>query len=107
ERRLEVLRDGRWVELQRFDLEEFNVRMLGITPDDRALLLLSSRGRDRLSLVRVDIATRAESSVYEDPELDRDQAIVSERAQEPLAAITYPRRPVIRVFYRPLDATRG
>jgi len=107
ERRLEVLRDGRWVELQRFDLEEFNVRMLGITPDDRALLLLSSRGRDRLSLVRVDIATRAESSVYEDPELDLDQAIVSERTQEPLAAITYPGRQVIHFLDRTLEADLG
>src|SRR6058998_1024573 len=61
ERHLEVLRDGGWAVLQRLDLEEFNLQMLGLTPDDRGLWLLSSRGRDRLSLVRVDVASGSES----------------------------------------------
>ncbi|MBI4590544.1 MAG: S9 family peptidase [Candidatus Rokubacteria bacterium] len=98
ERRLEVLRDGGWVMLQRFDLEEFNVQMLGLTPDDRGLWLLSSRGRDRLSLVRVDIATGTESLVYEDPKLDLEWAIMSERTRAPLAVVTYPGRQAIHVF---------
>ena len=107
ERRLEVLRDGGWVELQRLDLEEFNVQMLGVASDDRALWLLSSRGRDRLSLVRVDIATAAESLVFEDPELDLEWALVSERTREPLAVVTSPGRQAIHFFDQTLEADLG
>jgi dipeptidyl aminopeptidase/acylaminoacyl peptidase len=104
ERRLEVLRDGGWVALQRLDLEEFNLQMLGVTPDDRALWLLSSRGRDRLSLVRVDIATGAESLVYEDPAVDLEWVNLSERTREPLTVSTDPGRHALHVFDQALDA---
>ena len=104
ERALEVLREGRWVELQRLDLEEFNVQMLGVTPDDRGLWLLSSRGRDRLSLVRVDLATGAETLVHEDPRLDLEWAIMSERSRSPVAVVTYPGRQATHFFDPMLEA---
>ena len=97
-RALEVLCEDGWVELQRLDLEEFNLQMLGVTPDDRGLWLLSSRGRDRLSLVRVDLATGAESLVHEDPRLDLEWAIMSARTRTPLAVVTYPGRQAIHFF---------
>ncbi|MGH7324154.1 MAG: S9 family peptidase [Candidatus Rokuibacteriota bacterium] len=102
ERRLEVLREGRWEELQRYDLEEHNTRMLGVTPDDRALWLLSGRGRDRRSLVRVDIASGAETLVHEDSRLDLEWVVMSQRTREPLAAFTYPGRQSIHFFDRSL-----
>lgn len=98
DRRLEVFRDDGWVMLQRFDLEEFNVQMLGVTPDDRGLWLLSSRGRDRLSLVRVDVETGAESLVHDDPRLDLEWAIMGERTRVPLAVVTYPGRQATHFF---------
>jgi len=104
ERRLEVLRDGGWVALQHLDLEEFNLQMLGVTPDDRALWLLSSRGRDRLSLVRVDIATGAESLVFDDPAVDLEWVNLSERTREPLTVSTDPGRHALHVFDQALDA---
>src|SRR5206468_2933696 len=104
ERHLEVLRDGGWAVLQRLDLEEFNLQMLGLTPDDRGLWLLSSRGRDRLSLVRVDVASGSESLVYDDPELDLEWVGMSERTREPLAVVTYPGRQAIRFFDAALAA---
>ncbi len=104
ERALEVLREGRWVELQRLDLEEFNVQMLGVTADDRGLWLLSSRGRDRLSLVRVDLATGAETLVHEDPRRDLEWAIMSERSRSPVAVVTYPGRQAIHFFDPTLEA---
>ena len=104
ERHLEVLRDGGWAVLQRLDLEEFNLQMLGLTPDDRGLWLLSSRGRDRLSLVRVDVASGSESLVYDDPELDLEWVGMSERTREPLAVVTYPGRQAIRFFDAALEA---
>ena len=103
-RALEVLREDGWVELQRLDLEEFNLQMLGVTPDDRGLWLLSSRGRDRLSLVRVDLATGAESLVHEDPRLDLEWAIMSARTRTPLAVVTYPGRQAIHFFDPSLQA---
>jgi hypothetical protein len=84
--------------LQRFDLEEFNAQMLGVTPDDRGLWLLSSRGRDRLSLVRVDVETGAESLVHDDPRLDLEWAIMSGRTRAPLAVVTYPGRQATHFF---------
>ncbi len=103
-RALEVLREGAWVELQRLDLEEFNLQMLGMTPDDRGLWLLSSRGRDRLSLVRVDLATGAEALVHEDPRLDLEWAIMSGRTHSPLAVVTYPGRQALHFFDPSLQA---
>jgi dipeptidyl aminopeptidase/acylaminoacyl peptidase len=104
ERRLEVHRDGGWTVLQRLDLEEFNLQMLGVTPDDRAVWLLSSRGRDRLSLVRVDLATGAESLVYEDPTTDLERVTLSDRTREPLIVSTDPGRQALHFFDRALDA---
>src|SRR5256886_17360637 len=78
--------------------------MLGLTPDDRGLWLLSSRGRDRLSLVRVDVASGSESLVYDDPELDLEWVGMSERTREPLAVVTYPGRQAIRFFDAALEA---
>lgn len=103
ERRLEVLRDGRWVEIQRHDLEEFEVRMLGVTADDRGLWLLSSHRRDRRSLVRLDLATGAETLVHEDPTLDLEWALMSERARASLAVFTYPGRQAIHFFDEALE----
>lgn len=104
ERALEILRDGRWVELQRLDIEEWNVQMLGVTADGRGLWLLSSRGRDRLSLVRVDFATGAETLVHGDPRLDLEWAIMSERSRSPVAVVTYPGRQAIHFFDPTLEA---
>ena len=104
ERRLEVLRDGRWVPLHRYDLEEFDLRMLGATPDGRGLWLVSSRGRDRSALVRLDIGTGEESVVYEDERLDVEWVTMSEQTGAPLAAFTYPGRQAIQFLDRALGA---
>lgn len=104
ERRLEVLGEGGWVALQRYDLEEFNIRMLAVTPDSRGLWLLSSRARDRLVLVRVDLATGSESVVHEDGGFDVEWVAMSERTRAPVAAFTYPGRQAIHFFDRQLGA---
>jgi len=98
ERKLEILRDGRWVELQKLDLEEQEVRILGVTADDRGLWLLSGRGRDRRALVQLDLATGAETVIHEDPELDLEWVEMSERTRAPLAVFTYPGRQAVHFF---------
>jgi dipeptidyl aminopeptidase/acylaminoacyl peptidase len=95
ERRLEVLREGRWVEMLRLDLEEFDLRVLGVTADDRALWLLSSHRRDRRALVRLDLATAAETVVYEHVSLDVEWVEMSERSRAPLAVFTTPGRQTV------------
>lgn len=104
ERRLEVLRDGTWMELQRLDLEEFNVAMLGVTPDDRGLWLLSSHRRDRRALVRVDVATGRETLVHEDPTLDVEWVDMDPGARLPLAAFTHPGLQSVHFFDAGLEA---
>src|SRR5262249_30717021 len=97
-RELQVRWAGIWRTLQTFDLEESDVRLLGTAPDDRGLWLLSGRGRDRRSLVRVDLATGAESLVYEHPRVDLDRVRLSERTRSPLAAFAAPDYPHAKIF---------
>ena len=104
ERRLEVLGEQGWVVRQRYDLEEFDVQMLGATPDARGLWLLSSRGRDRRVLVRVDLSTGTETVVHEDGGLDVEWVVMSQRTRSPVAAFTYPGRQVVHFFDRALGA---
>jgi hypothetical protein len=86
------------------DLEEFTVRMLGATSDARAVWLLSSRGRDRAALVRLDVATGAETLVHGDERLDVEWVAISDRTGEPVAAFTYPGRQAIHFLDRALGA---
>jgi dipeptidyl aminopeptidase/acylaminoacyl peptidase len=95
---LEVRRDGAWAPLQTFDLEEVDVRLLGVTPDDRGLWLLSSRGRERRALLRVDLGTGAESVVHEHPRSDVEWVLLSERTRMPLVAFAHPDYPEVHVF---------
>jgi dipeptidyl aminopeptidase/acylaminoacyl peptidase len=101
-RTLELMRDGRWDTVQHFHLEEFNLRLLGATLDARAIWLLSSRGRDRAALVRLDVATGAESLVHADDRLDVEWVTLSERTGGPLAVFTYPGRQAIHFADRAL-----
>ena len=93
ERYLEVADAGGWRRLQTFDLEEFDASMLGLTADGRGLWLLSSRGRDRRSLVRVDLVTGAETLAYQHPRVDVDRVILDERVRAPVAAFATPDYP--------------
>ena len=100
ERHLEVLRAEQWVRLQTLDLEELDTRMLGLTPDERELWLLSSRNRERRALVRVDLATGDEMVVHAHPEVDVDGVVVDRVAGQPVVAYAVPDYPVAR-FFRP------
>jgi dipeptidyl aminopeptidase/acylaminoacyl peptidase len=95
---LEVLRAGTWRAFRTLDGEEFLVELLGVTPDDRGLWLLSGHGRDRRELLRVDLETGTESIVYRHPRVDVEWARVSERTREPLVVSTNPDYPTSTVF---------
>ena len=101
---LEVKRGDAWAPLLVFDLEEMESRMLGVTGDERALWMLSSRGRQRRALVRVDLASGAETLIAEDPAVDIDAVTLSRRTREPLAIFTHPDYPRARFLHVPLAA---
>lgn len=83
---LEINEVSAWRPLIDWNFDD-NVRVLGFTPDDRGLWLLSNRGRDRTSLVRLDLQSGEERCVYEDPGgADLGSVIVSEVTQRPVAA---------------------
>jgi len=60
---------GRWTVLTRWSQDD-NVRVLKFNRDGDAIHMLSNRGRDKVALVRLDIATAQEILVYAHPEVD-------------------------------------
>ena len=102
ERSLEVFRDRGWRAMQRLDLEEFDLRVLGPTADDRGLWLLTGRGRDRAAVARLDVATGVETVVHERADVDVDWVTMSELHRAPLIAWSHPGYPDPYVFDRRL-----
>ena len=95
---LEVVGAGTWRAIRTLADEEFQVELLGVTPDDRALWVLSGDGRDRRALVRVDLETGKDSVVHSDPRVDVEWARVSERTRSPLVVSVNPDYPRETVF---------
>ncbi|UCD81870.1 MAG: S9 family peptidase, partial [Desulfobacterales bacterium] len=85
---------------------DFNdsVRILGFTPDDHGMWLLSNRGRDRVCLVRLDLETGKEHIIYEDPEVDVEGVVISDLTKEPILAFSYPDYPKMHFFDSKLEA---
>jgi dipeptidyl aminopeptidase/acylaminoacyl peptidase len=78
-----------WKVLMTLGLEDA-LWILSFTADGDAVWALSNRGRDRISLVRMDIATAEETLIYADPQVDLSGTIISYLTKEPLIAIAYP-----------------
>jgi len=95
---LEVLRAGAWRAIRTLGDEEFQVELLGVTPDDRGLWVLSGDGRDRRALLRVDLETGEDTVVHSDPRVDVEWARVSERTRSPLVVSVNPDYPRETVF---------
>lgn len=70
------------------DDDDFQV--VGHPLDGHEALALSGRGRDRTSLVRIDLATGHEELLYEDPRVDVDYADTRYATNELLAAFACP-----------------
>ncbi|MBT8368439.1 MAG: S9 family peptidase [Deltaproteobacteria bacterium] len=78
-----------WKELFELDFGD-SLRVFGFTADGQAVWALSNRGRDRISLVRMDFATGKEKLVYEDPHVDLSTTIISYQTKKPLFAVAFP-----------------
>ena len=81
-----------------------SIRLADFATDGRSAWALSNRGRDKLALVRLDLATGAEQMVYEDPEVDVDQVLMSRKSRTPLMAHSMPGYPRQEVFDAALRA---
>ncbi len=78
-----------------------SLRVFGIHDDGRAAWALSNRGRDKMALVRFDLATGAEQEVFASPDVDVDRVTLSRATRHPLTAHFMPGYPERQVF----DAT--
>jgi len=91
---LPVAQRSRWDTLSIFGLHDAG----------RKAWALSNRGRDKLALVRLDLATGAEELRFESPDVDLDEVTLSRRTREPLAAYFMPGYPERKVFDAALAA---
>jgi dipeptidyl aminopeptidase/acylaminoacyl peptidase len=89
--------ENTWKALMSLDLED-SLWILRLTAEGDAVWALSNRGRDRVSLVRMDLATGEEKLVYEDPQVDLSGAFISYHAKEPLVAISFPNYQKLHFF---------
>ena len=80
---------GSWSKCISWDSEE-SVAILGFTPDDKGLWLASNRNRDKISLTRLDIDTKIETVIYDEPGVDLDNVIISNVSSSPLLATSNP-----------------
>jgi len=99
ERILEVFHHphNRWTKVITWGLED-SVGFLSFTPDNKGMWMKSNRGRDRISLVRLDLETGKEILIYEDPRVDLGPVIISYLTKEPLIAFSYPDYPTYHLF---------
>lgn len=91
---LPVTQRSRWDTLGIFGLHE----------EGRRAWALSNRGRDKLALVRLDMATGAEEVLFESPDVDLDDVSLSRRTRAPLVAYFMPGYPQRKVFDTALAA---
>jgi len=92
-----------WRPLIDWDMGDW-VQFLYFTADDVGMWLLSNRGRDRTSLVRLDLRTGAETVVYEESTVDVGGVYVSELTRQPVWAVSCPDYPKIHFFNSEFEA---
>ena len=86
-----------WKALMSLDLED-SLWILRFTAEGDTVWALSNRGRDRISLVRMDLASGDEKLVYEDPQVDLSGVFISYHTKEPLVAIAFPNYQKLHFF---------
>jgi dipeptidyl aminopeptidase/acylaminoacyl peptidase len=66
--------------------------------DGKSAWALSNRDRDKMALVKLDLATGTETVIYETPEVDVDRVTISRKTDLPLLAYSMPNFPQIKVY---------
>jgi dipeptidyl aminopeptidase/acylaminoacyl peptidase len=92
-----------WEPIMTWKLDE-TVSFLSFTPDDNGVWLLSNKGRDRISLIRLNLSTKAETLIYEDSQVDLKNVFISNITKKPLLAVSYPAYQKLHFFDQDLKA---
>jgi dipeptidyl aminopeptidase/acylaminoacyl peptidase len=88
-----------WKTLLKWGPDDADGRVVGFTGDNKALWLITSQGRDTLSLVKRDLETGAEKLIASDPRADAGGVIVNPDTYE-VEAVSFNRE---RVKWKALD----
>jgi dipeptidyl aminopeptidase/acylaminoacyl peptidase len=97
-RRYLELPDGNtWSTLTSWSQDD-DVHVLKFSADGKAIHMLSNRGRDKLALVRLDVATGNETVVYAHPDVDVNHVQISRATLEPALAYTQPDYPQVEAL---------
>ncbi len=90
-RALEVRKKGTdvWESILNWTIDEF-VKIKGFSLKRNALYLLSNIGRDRIGLIEMDLETKRQKLISEDPTSDIRYAWISDINGEPVRTISYP-----------------
>jgi dipeptidyl aminopeptidase/acylaminoacyl peptidase len=95
---LERAEDGSWASFMTIPIGDLdNSWFLDFSDDGNTLYMLDTRGRDKAALVTIDMTTRQEKVLAEDPEADINHVVFCDRV--PLAA----RATKARARWYPLD----
>ena len=89
---LHALREGepRGPELQHWRAHDDFVNLIGATEDGRGAYLLTNRGRERLVLARIDLASGEEQVLHADSDADVESVFLGGADHAPLAAFSAP-----------------
>lgn len=88
---------GEWVKLFGWSMFD-TIAPLDINDDDQSVWALSNRGRDKAALVKISLQDGHETVVYADPAVDVEEAFISKKTRQPIAAVSSPDFQKIKVF---------
>ncbi len=83
---------------------EDRLKILNFPAGKQELWALSNRGRDRISLVRLNLKNGEEKLVYEDPVGDVGYVVMSQITKAPLIAASFPDYPKLHFFDSTVEA---
>ncbi len=89
--------ESAWEPVISWNLDEM-VSVLGFTPDDKGVWLLSNRGRDKKSLTRLNLTKKEETLIFEDDQVDLAGVYISTITKKPLLADSYPDYQKLHLF---------
>lgn len=80
---------GTWHKVLNWTIDD-TVKFVGFSNNNQSIYLRSNAGRDRISLVALDIKTKQQELVAENPTSDIENVLFWRHSGKPVAAIAYP-----------------
>jgi dipeptidyl aminopeptidase/acylaminoacyl peptidase len=103
---LEYHRDGRWSHFTTVPIGDTDAtRFIDFSDDGKTLYAFDSRGRDKAAFVAIDMASRRQTELAADAEIEATHAVFHPRSRLPVAAAFYAERRRWRALDRKKAAT--